>query len=413
MSRPFDFIKDLNKERDIWKIAVRVIDSWTVVGTNGHPHLEMVIADEKGDRVKAVTRFKEYEHWKSYIVDQKIYVLYNCHVYDNDSGFKVCDGPFKVVFGTGTRFQVDDGITNIPPHEFRFKSFKEVLGGKFKINVLYEIIGVIHEVVKNQNYANGKKPCTNLILANESGEMVDVALWEAFSTQLMTYISDRKEKGPIVLILTHAQCKLGDNGRPSFSNNWTGSKLLINDKHPVVAKFKSSYKDIEKSQAATKDFTQISSSSQVTNNDDFSNMSQVKSIAQMKDTQKVVIIDNIMTHTALLLELLKNSILINMVGIMRVAPNALNPQGPTQSADEVSKHPSISEKEKDECSESLNFPSQSLSACGDNDFEAVSNKTPAKRPSPAATVDDIASPSIGTTKQSSTKTKPTKHVKLE
>jgi hypothetical protein len=40
MSRPFDFIKDLNKEREIWKIAVRVIDCWIVTGSNGQPHIE-------------------------------------------------------------------------------------------------------------------------------------------------------------------------------------------------------------------------------------------------------------------------------------------------------------------------------------------------------------------------------------
>jgi hypothetical protein len=42
-----------------------------------------------------------------------------------------------------------------------------------------------------------------------SGDMVDVTLWEAFSIQLMNYITTRKDKGAIVLILTHAQCKLG------------------------------------------------------------------------------------------------------------------------------------------------------------------------------------------------------------
>jgi hypothetical protein len=47
MSREFDFIKDLTKDREIWKIAVRVVDSWTVIGTNGNPHLEMVIVDAK------------------------------------------------------------------------------------------------------------------------------------------------------------------------------------------------------------------------------------------------------------------------------------------------------------------------------------------------------------------------------
>jgi hypothetical protein len=38
MSRAYDFIKDLNKDKDIWKIAVRVIDSWGVTGTNGVIH---------------------------------------------------------------------------------------------------------------------------------------------------------------------------------------------------------------------------------------------------------------------------------------------------------------------------------------------------------------------------------------
>jgi hypothetical protein len=47
MSREFDFIKDLTKDREIWKIAARVVDSWDVIGINGHPHLEMVIVDAK------------------------------------------------------------------------------------------------------------------------------------------------------------------------------------------------------------------------------------------------------------------------------------------------------------------------------------------------------------------------------
>jgi hypothetical protein len=44
---------------------------------------------------------------------------------------------------------------------------------------------------------------------NVSANMVDVTLWEAFSIQLMNFITSRQDKGPIVLILTHAQCKLG------------------------------------------------------------------------------------------------------------------------------------------------------------------------------------------------------------
>ncbi|KAK2355809.1 hypothetical protein QL285_093188 [Trifolium repens] len=286
MSRAYDFIKDLNKDKDIWKIAVRVIDSWVVTGTNGFQHLEMVIVDAKGDRVHAITRYKEFEHWKSFIQDQKLYTLHNCQVYDNDVGFKTTHGPFKVVFGSGTKFEVAPDSTDFPPHQFCFKNFKEVQTGNFKVNYLYEIIGVIHEVVKTQTLASGKKPCTNLILTDEGANMVDVTLWEAFSIQLMNFITSRQDKGPIVLILTHAQCKLGDNGRPNFCNNWSGSKLLINFDHPDVEKFKSSYKDIDKTQGATQDFTQVSSTSQISNSDPFSNLSQFKSISQMKSFTK-------------------------------------------------------------------------------------------------------------------------------
>jgi hypothetical protein len=54
---------------------------------------------------------------------------------------------------------------------------------------------------------------------------------------------------------------------------------------------------------------------------------------------------------------------------------------------------------------------QSLSATGDNEFEHTSNITPAKRLSADTEVDDIASPSFGTTQLSSTKTG--KHIKIE
>jgi uncharacterized membrane protein YpjA len=64
--------------------------------------------------------------------------------------------------------------------------------------------------------------------------VVDVTLWEAFSVQLMKYISDRKEKGPIVLILTHAQCKLeGSMFLPNFIFHFFPSETNI-IKHGIL-----------------------------------------------------------------------------------------------------------------------------------------------------------------------------------
>ncbi|KEH30496.1 ADP-ribosylation factor family protein [Medicago truncatula] len=88
----------------------------------------------------------------------------------------------------------------------------------------------------------GKKPCTNIVLRDESENLVDVTLWDSYSVQLMTFLTKRKDRGSVVLILTHAQCKLADNGKPNLCNNWSDSKLLINLKHPVVEAFRARLK---------------------------------------------------------------------------------------------------------------------------------------------------------------------------
>lgn len=45
-----------------------------------------------------------------------------------------------MVFGSGTKVVRNDKLTNIPWHEFRFKSFKEIQDGNFKPDVLYGIV---------------------------------------------------------------------------------------------------------------------------------------------------------------------------------------------------------------------------------------------------------------------------------
>ncbi|KEH17502.1 hypothetical protein MTR_0010s0110 [Medicago truncatula] len=114
-SRDYDYIKDLKNDLDIWKIGFGVLDSWI------------------GDRVHAITRYRELEHWKTLIEKNTTYTLYNCHVFDNDIPFN----PFKVVFGSGTKVQKYDKLTNVLTREFRFKSFKKIQDGTFKTDVLY------------------------------------------------------------------------------------------------------------------------------------------------------------------------------------------------------------------------------------------------------------------------------------
>lgn len=51
MSRDYNYIRDLNKDSDIWKIGFRLLESWTVVGSNGNQHVKLIIGDAKVRRI--------------------------------------------------------------------------------------------------------------------------------------------------------------------------------------------------------------------------------------------------------------------------------------------------------------------------------------------------------------------------
>ncbi|RHN44434.1 hypothetical protein MtrunA17_Chr7g0219411 [Medicago truncatula] len=76
MSRDYNYIRDLNKDSDIWKIGFRLLESWTVVGSNGNQHVKLIIGDAKGDRIHVITRFRDFELWKSLIEESK---TLNCY----------------------------------------------------------------------------------------------------------------------------------------------------------------------------------------------------------------------------------------------------------------------------------------------------------------------------------------------
>lgn len=47
MARRFDTIANINREKDVWIVVVRITDVWTVVNNKQESHLEMVIMDAK------------------------------------------------------------------------------------------------------------------------------------------------------------------------------------------------------------------------------------------------------------------------------------------------------------------------------------------------------------------------------
>ncbi|KAL5065746.1 hypothetical protein RYX36_027483 [Vicia faba] len=148
---------------------------------------------------------------------------------------KVYDNKYKLFFNRSTAIIAVD-IPYIPQHNFNFKSFTDFQNRNFIIDRLYDVIGAVRQVVRTQVSGARKKACVNLALSDDSGDEMDVTLWEAYANQFMNYVA---KNGHVFLILTHAWCRQSSaNGTLSISNAWNGSRLLLNLDRPQVEEFK-------------------------------------------------------------------------------------------------------------------------------------------------------------------------------
>ncbi|XP_058726335.1 uncharacterized protein LOC131597668 [Vicia villosa] len=241
MSRAPILINDLVKGNQVWKMLIRVVDLWVVNEKNGHQHLEMVIQDVKGGKIHVTTWNRDFKDWFEQVKEHETYILYNGEPVDNEGPLKVCSHPLKLVFNGGTTM-TKAALPDIPTHKYIFHPIDNFLKGNYKHDILYDVIGVLQDVVKTQMGGGGRKSCVNITLRDVEGNVIEVALWEVYGKQFMNYTTPNNSSGPTVIILTHAWCKPNTvSGLPSLSNAWNDSRLLIDLDHPQVAEFKASF----------------------------------------------------------------------------------------------------------------------------------------------------------------------------
>ncbi|KAI5437776.1 hypothetical protein KIW84_023771 [Lathyrus oleraceus] len=193
MSRKVDSVKDINDSKETWRLAVRIMDVWSVVNNKGIEHLEMIVMDSLGDRIQVLIRHDHLLKWKEAIE-----------------------------------------LQNIPPKGYFFKDFGEILQGKCKTDRLEDIIGAVSEINHIQSNTPGKKVVVSVVLKDLKGNCINCNLWEIYGSKFLAYYNDPKNNGAIVILLTHAMVKDGQ-----VSNAWSGSKLLINEDIPEIQDFMS------------------------------------------------------------------------------------------------------------------------------------------------------------------------------
>ncbi|XP_058767622.1 uncharacterized protein LOC131641334 [Vicia villosa] len=285
MSRAPIFIKNLLKGNQVWKMHIRVVDMWIVIEKNGSQHLEAVIQDAKGDKIHVTTWGKDFQDWVEVVTEHGTYYLYNGEPVENDGPFKVCFNPLKLIFNGGTTM-TKVAIPEIPTHSYSFHPIENFLKGDFKHDHLYDVIGVLQDVLKTQTGGGGRKSCVNVTISDVNGNVIELVLWEDYGKQFINYTTPNNFAGPTIIVLTHAWCKpntLFVSGLPCLSNAWNGSKLYINLEHPQVDEFKASFGSNlpAPSQSLTAD-----SSVQSANNF-WTKLSEVKSIRAVSEFGRV------------------------------------------------------------------------------------------------------------------------------
>ncbi|XP_058775181.1 uncharacterized protein LOC131649434 [Vicia villosa] len=167
--------------------------------------------EAEGDKIHVTTRNRDFNHWVQQVKEHDTFLLYNGEPVNNDAPLKVCSNPLKLVFNGGTTM-TNVAIPEIPTHKFCFHPIENFLKGNFKHDLLYDVIGVLQDVVKTQQGGGGRKSCVNVTLRDVEGNIIELVLWD-------DYVS----------------------GFPCLSNAWNGSRLYINLEHPQVDEFKASF----------------------------------------------------------------------------------------------------------------------------------------------------------------------------
>jgi hypothetical protein len=171
MSRSFDSIKDINDEKELWKLAVRIEDIWKT-GVGKLEHLEFLILDKqviylatfislvlcllstdtffvifKGDNIQVMLPNDLCPLWEPKLKEGSTYVISNFRVQPNDFKVKLCDHPFNLVMvgGEGGTVLTPTELPKIPKYRLNFIPFSEIKRGNYKPGLL--VGNVTHTII--------------------------------------------------------------------------------------------------------------------------------------------------------------------------------------------------------------------------------------------------------------------------
>ncbi|GAU49600.1 hypothetical protein TSUD_407650 [Trifolium subterraneum] len=219
-------------------VVIETTDAWVV---------QMVICDAKGDNAHIIAPTVYANQYKAELVENNTFILQNFEIEKNDLTIKYCHHPFKFILNGNTLLQ-DLNEFEIAKPGFKFVPFDEIKNGKVRKDVLIDVIGSFHELGYTQLVPGGaRKVHINFKIKDLTGNILPCILWELFAEKFVKYNNERKDDGPVVILIHNAMIKEAiDKYELGVSNAWNSTKLFINEDLPEIVPFQKRFAYIKK-----------------------------------------------------------------------------------------------------------------------------------------------------------------------
>ncbi|KEH22461.1 plant OB fold protein, putative [Medicago truncatula] len=130
-------------------------------------------------------------------------------------------------------------VHKIPDVVLKFKPLAEIAAGRWCPDLLIHVIGYVHEVGYCQmQEGTSKKLQVNFMLKDGSDIALNCTLWEDCAAKFIKFSNERKEAGPIIVMLKYEKVKEEGKFPLSVTNTYGVTKLFINDNIAEINAFK-------------------------------------------------------------------------------------------------------------------------------------------------------------------------------
>lgn len=295
--RRMNSVREITDVKETWKIAVRLINMWTVPRASRF-NIELIFMDKEGDKILAQIRNVEIANWNELLIMGKTYVVQNFEVEKNSGQYKPATHPFKMNIVKATKITPRD-LPEIPESVYNFTLFDAIINGTATPDFLIDVIGEVVEI--GQWSLDGKPKKVIFTLKDECGSVMTCTLWEALAMEFRDCL-DKHENGPIVLLLNMAKIKEAKGPYPvAIQNSMYGSHVFVNADMNEIQDFKNR---LEPTQLSLINCSQVrsqySGSSSYAVGDRFMHNAEVKYLSELSKLKKECMCVTVATITKLL-----------------------------------------------------------------------------------------------------------------